>query len=89
MKLSKYTIMFTENENGKTILFNTLTGAVFKLNEEYKKIIEEKNLENLTDDETLLLEKEGIIVGEGESQLERLNYEHNLYKYDSSILSIT
>ena len=42
MKLSKYTIMFTENENGKTILFNTLTGAVFKLNEEYKKIIEEK-----------------------------------------------
>ncbi|HAP8955795.1 TPA: radical SAM/SPASM domain-containing protein, partial [Enterococcus faecium] len=53
MKLSKYTIMFTENENGKTILFNTLTGAVFKLNEEYKKIIEEKNLENLTDDETL------------------------------------
>lgn len=42
MKLSKYTIMFAENENGKTILFNTLTGAVFKLNEEYKKIIEEK-----------------------------------------------
>ncbi|EOD7437866.1 hypothetical protein ACJQ40_002355 [Enterococcus faecium] len=68
MKLSKYTIMFAENENGKAILFNTLTGAVFKLNEEYKKIIEEKNLENLTDDETLLLEKEGIIVGEGESQ---------------------
>ena len=47
--------MFTENENGKTILFNTLTGAVFKLNEEYKKIIEEKKFrKNLTDDETLL-----------------------------------
>ncbi|MBO0482196.1 radical SAM/SPASM domain-containing protein [Candidatus Enterococcus courvalinii] len=88
MNLSKYNII-TENEAGEKILFNSMSGAVFKLNSDYESILKANRILDLSDSEIDIFKKNGVIVDDSEQQLRQYDYEHNLFKYDDSLLSIT
>lgn len=79
MKYSRYNMILPcQNKN---ILFNTLTGECFIVNEDEKKAIEEENV-NLTNKELYqdFLEKK-VIVEDDFDELKIFEYFHNKSKF--------
>lgn len=69
IKKSKFNI-FVPYENDETIVFNTLTGAIGRLNKEtYQRFVDN----NLTDVEIEVLSKKGIFVPKDFDEMKKIN----------------
>ncbi|WP_458103575.1 radical SAM protein [Enterococcus faecalis] len=88
MKQSDYNIL-TQDDEGKTILFNSMTGSVFRLDDRVSEIIQMDQIEKFEKKEIDLLKKHGMIVDKNNSQLSNYDYYHNLQKYSNDMLGIT
>lgn len=88
MKQSNYNIL-TKNVDGETILFNSMSGSIIKLDDRVTSIIEKNQIDKFDENEIDFLRQHEMIVDNDKSQLESYNYRHNLQKYNSEMLGIT
>lgn len=88
MKFSDFNII-TENDEGNQVLFNSMSGSIFELDQRVTEIFKNNDLSLLSPEEIETLTLHQIIVKDESFQLETYNYGHNLQKYDSQMLSIT
>lgn len=88
MRFSNFNIL-TETEEGKKLVFNSMSGSIFELDERVANIFQQSNVNLLSNEEIQMLKEHGMIIENKNYQLDQFNYTHNLKKYDSEMLSIT
>ena len=87
-KYSQYNIFVPRNES-EFFLFNTNTGATFLVDENFKKKIEENDIDSLSEEDVKMYEQTGIIVKENVEETRYFSYMYNKRKFNNDVLSIT
>lgn len=87
MKFSKYNLIFKFESD--YLLVNTYYGSLYRIDEEYKKIIEEGNMERLGKQTISDYYKKGIIVDDEVDERRIIKYYQNKEKYCTQVLSLT
>ena len=87
-KYSQYNIFVPRNES-EFFLFNTNTGATFLVDENFKKKIEENDIDSLSEEDIKMYEQTGIIVKENVEETRYFSYMYNKRKFNNDVLSIT
>lgn len=88
MKFSKYNLFIPVN-NDQYLLFNSLTGSTFLIDEKFKKTIENNDIENLPEDVKKEYLDKKILLDDSVDEIRYFEYFHNKMKYDSKVLSLT
>jgi uncharacterized protein len=90
MKFSKYNLFIDSEEDDRSyLLFNTLTGATFRIDEETKQQIELSNYSYFDEKKINEYKHHGIIVEKHISEERYFSYLHNKQKYSNEVLSVT
>jgi len=87
LKPSIYNLFISINKKGEYILYNTLTGSAFVIDEQVKKILENKehfDIDLLKKENALSFKKAGIIIDDDidERRIVKVNYDLNRFKSD-------
>ncbi|MEC2872812.1 radical SAM/SPASM domain-containing protein [Bacillus bombysepticus] len=89
-KFSDYNLIIPNEGHEKSLLlFNTMNGNTFSIDERIANAIQTNDLSELTKDEIDLLITKGMVFEEEVNELEKYEYEHNMFKYGQEVLSIT
>jgi uncharacterized protein len=89
LKPSRFNLFIPYVEEGQFLLYNTLTGSVFVVNEKAKKALENFK-HNLSLDEAIFnkLQKEGILVSDAVDELAMFKVHRDRVKYGGNKLSL-
>lgn len=88
MKFSYYNITIHEDED-KYILINTLTGAMFRIDEDVKKRIENGEITSFSEKEIEDYKESGILISDEVDERKYLDYMFQKSKFTTDVLSIT
>jgi len=88
---SKYNFIIEDDkeEEQNYILFNSISGAVFKVKEYVKNALQENTLNELGAKEIDVMKEKGILVPKEANELLKYEYRHNVVKHQSEVLSLT
>ena len=87
MKYSKYNLIIDDKKD--FLLFNTLNGNTFLINNETKNLINNNKIEDLDEDTLNKFIKSKIIIQDNFNESQFLNYKLNKSKYGNSCLTAT
>lgn len=87
MKLSNYNIL-SENKSGKYV-YNTFSGCLIQLEDNYYNILRDKTLESLSEQELDILFQNGVVVNDVSDELATLTHLFRKTRYGSGQLSLT
>lgn len=90
MKFSQYNLFIPiKNENGKFILFNTLSGETFIVDEKTKSLVEGGELKQLDSRTVELYKEKNIVIDDRINELKYFEYYHNKAKFSANSLHVT
>lgn len=87
MKLSKYTIFYKDQE--KHYIFNQISNALLKIDNELYSALENKNLQILPAEICKTLENNGFIINDDIDETCGIRYGNLISRYNSKLLRIT
>ena len=91
MKFSRFNVVINDIDNQRILLNNSLSGSTFVVDEKIAKIVENKEIDKLSDEEINILKMYGIILEDEiyDLELKNIEYFHNKEKYNNDTLNLT
>lgn len=89
MKYSQYNLFVNNPKTGKTILFNTLTGHYFSVDDETKQHIESKEVEGLPEVTKKMFTDYSILINDNIDETRYFEYYYNKQKYSTASVNST
>ena len=89
MKYSKFNLIVPDEKTGKIILFNTLQGHCLEIDSDTKKMVENREIENLESGVLQLFLHHGIIIKDEIDENKIFDYFHSQEKFSTNSINST
>lgn len=89
MKFSNYNLIIWDDIGKQQILFHTLSGNCFTLDDQTAQAIRQNRIDLMPQEEIKMLKEKNIIINDDTDESRYIEYFHNLSKFDTSHLSFT
>ncbi|GAB6190216.1 radical SAM/SPASM domain Clo7bot peptide maturase [Marinitoga arctica] len=89
MKTSMYNLFIRKTDSNEYLLFNTLTGHVFLIDENIKTLLETQKIQQIPENILYEFKKKKVIIDDEVNELNYIEYFHNKMKFENELLSLT